>query len=41
MTFKTLAGEKEIGSKLKRGIFISLTQNEEPRMVTSEEFVLR
>jgi hypothetical protein len=41
MTFETLAEEAYLGSRLKRGIYISLSQSEEPRMVTSEEFVLR
>lgn len=41
MTFDTLAEETYIGSRLKQGIYISLSQNEEPRMVTSEEFTLR
>jgi hypothetical protein len=41
MTFDTLAGEAYLGGRLKRGIYISFGQNEEPRLVTSEEFVLR
>lgn len=41
MTFNNLAEETYLGGRLKRGIYISLSQNEEPRMVTSEEFILR
>lgn len=41
MTFETLAVKTDLGHKLKQGIFISFGQNEEPRMVTSEEFTLR
>jgi hypothetical protein len=41
MTFNSLAEEMYLGSRVKRGIYISFGQNEEPRMVTSEEFILR
>lgn len=41
MTFDKLAGETYLGSRLTQGIYISLSQNEEPRMITSEEFTLR
>ena len=41
ITFDDLAQESHLGSRLKRGIFISFSQNEEPLMVTSEEFILR
>ena len=41
MTFNTLAEETYLGSRLRQGIYISLRQNEEPRIVTSEEFILR
>jgi hypothetical protein len=41
MTFVDLAKKSLLGSRLKRGIFISFNQNEEPLMVTSEEFILR
>jgi hypothetical protein len=36
-----LAKKSLLGSRLKRGIFISFSQDEEPLMVTSEEFILR
>jgi hypothetical protein len=41
MTFDKLAEETYLGSRLKQGIYISLRQNGEPRIVTSEEFTLR
>jgi hypothetical protein len=41
MKFDELAKKSLLGSRLKRGIFISFDQNEEPLMVTSEEFILR
>ena len=41
ITFSDLAQEKHIGSRIKRGLYISFSENEEPRMVTSEEFMLR
>ena len=39
--FNDLAKKTFLGSRVKRVIYISLSQNEEPRMVTSEEFILR
>lgn len=41
MTFNNLAEEIYLGSRVKQVSYISLSQNEEPRMVTSEEFILR
>lgn len=41
MTFKNLAEEIYLGSQVKRVIYISSSRDEEPRMVTSEEFILR
>lgn len=41
ITFDDLAKRSLLGSRLKRGIFISFGQNEEPLMVTSEEFIVR
>ena len=41
MTFNQLAEEFYFGSRVKRGIYISFSRDEEPWMVTSEEFVLR
>ena len=41
ITFDDLAQDSYLGSRLKRGIFISFSPNEEPLMVTSEEFILR
>jgi hypothetical protein len=41
MTFDNWAELTYVGSKFKQGIYISFGENEEPRMVTSEEFTLR
>jgi hypothetical protein len=41
MTFIDLAKKSHLGSRFKRGIFISFSQNEEPLLVTSEEFIVR
>jgi hypothetical protein len=41
MTFDNWAELTYVGSKFKQGIYISFSENEEPRMVTSEEFILR
>lgn len=41
MTFGEWAELMYVGSKFKQGIYISFGENEEPRMVTSEEFTLR
>jgi len=41
MTFNMLARDEYLGSRVQRGIFVSFNQNEEPWMVTSEEFILR
>jgi hypothetical protein len=41
MTFDNWAELMYVGSKFKQGIYISFSENEEPRMVTSEEFILR
>lgn len=41
MTFNNLAEEMYLGSRLKRVIYVSLGRDEEPQMITSEEFILR
>ena len=41
MTFNNFTEEVYLGSRLKQGIYISLSQKEEPRIITSEEFNLR
>ena len=41
MTFNNLANETYLGSRVKRVIYISFSHDEEPRMVASEEFILR
>jgi hypothetical protein len=41
VTFDNWAELTYVGSKFKQGIYISFSENEEPRMVTSEEFILR
>lgn len=40
LKFKESAHESYIGNKVKRVIYISFARDEEPRMVTSEEFIL-
>lgn len=39
--FTELAKKKELGSGLKRFIYISFSPDEEPQIITSEEFTLR
>jgi hypothetical protein len=41
MTFKDFAKKMYLGSRVKRFIYISLSRDEEPQMITSEEFMLR
>ena len=41
MKFKDLAKEIYLGSRVKRLIYISVSRDEEPQMITSEEFILR
>ena len=41
MKFKDFEPKMYIGRRLKRLIYISLSRDEEPQMVTSEEFILR
>lgn len=41
MAFDKWAELTYVGSKFKQGIYISFSENEEPQMVTSEEFILR
>ena len=41
MTFNNLASDAYIGSRVKRVIYVSFGRDEEPRLVTSEEFTLR
>jgi hypothetical protein len=41
MKFYDLAEAKFLGSRVKRVTYISLGQNEEPQLMTSEEFTLR
>jgi hypothetical protein len=41
MAFDNWAELTYVGSKFKQGIYISFSENEEPRMVTSEAFILR
>ncbi|HKR13268.1 MAG TPA: hypothetical protein VJT15_14495 [Pyrinomonadaceae bacterium] len=39
--FKDWAEETYLGSRFKRFIYASLSRDEEPQMITSEEFILR
>ena len=41
MKFNDLAKETYLGSRVKRVIYISFSQDEEPQMIMSEEFTLR
>lgn len=41
MKFNNLAEEMYIGGRLKRVIYISLSRDQEPQVITSEEFILR
>jgi hypothetical protein len=41
MKFKDLAKETDLGSQVKRFIYISFSRDEEPQIMTSEEFTLR
>lgn len=41
MKFKDLAPKIYLGSRVKRLIYISFSRDEEPQMITSEEFILR
>jgi hypothetical protein len=41
MTFREVAEEMYLDSRVKRGIYISFSPDEEPQMMMSEEFTLR
>ena len=41
MTFTDVAERFYIGYRFKRGIYISFSRDDEPQLVTSEEFILR
>ena len=41
MKFQEFPEDALVGSRLKWGIYISISKDEEPRMVTSKEFILR
>ena len=41
MTFKNLAEDIYVGSRVKRLLYISFSRDEEPQMITSEELFLR